>query len=448
MVEAVKREKMLAIYAFLIVDFIQILFVSILYLDDSTPFVVGIDFSRSNALISISLFFAIIVMQVFLIYFTAYGTLGQDDLEELHPDYLGDESGWKCRYTRESIVEWTMDLAKKSGVKINSVYLMNSPLPNAFTFSLPLIGSVVVVHSNTLEVLNEAEVKAIITHEIGHIKNKDSIVQIFTRMPSFFVDLIYLYVYIRLGLSVVNALLVSGDLYLVGIRLLALGAFFLLSRILSAVSKYFMQKASRAAELLSDYHAASVLGQEATINALIRLGQRVEAITVLIDEIRWLESLNPERAGKIPDAELMRMISQYPLDAIDEANAREVAPDVFLSTRLKHMREVYGVDLSDEQIRQVVEPAIPGLRQKRTAKKTEEEEKKVTSKEPTTVDWRKVDYDEDRRLSSEELGDLLKILRENPQKMLFDREVGVNLHTMSHPDFRRRILFIAEEFGL
>ena len=87
MVEAVNREKMLAIYAFLIMDFIQILFVSILYLDDATPFVVGIDFSRLNALISISLFAVIIVMQVFLIYFTAYGTLGQDDLEELHPDY-------------------------------------------------------------------------------------------------------------------------------------------------------------------------------------------------------------------------------------------------------------------------------------------------------------------------------------------------------------------------
>ena len=443
MVADVKREKLLAIYAFLIMDFIQILFVSLLYLDDTTPLVVGVDFTRSDPLVSLSLFFGIIVMQIFMIYYIAVKTLRQSDLIELHPLY-DEETDWKCRYSRESIVNWTLDLAKRSEASINKVYLMNSPLPNAFTFSLPFLGSVVVVHSNTLEVLNEAEVKAIITHEIGHIKNRDSIVQIFTRMPSFFVDLIYLYVYIRLGLGVVNAFLVFGDFYLAGIRLLALGAFFLLSRILAATSRFFMQKASRAAELQSDYHAASVLGQEATINALIRLGQRVEAITVLIDEIRWLESLNPERAGTIPNAELMRMITQYPLDAIDEVNAREVAPDVFLSTRLKHMREVYGVNLSDEQIRKVVEPAIPGLHQKRAEAKPEEE----TPKEPQTVDWRKVDYDEDRRLSSQELADLLKILRENPKKMLFDREVGINLHTMSHPDFRRRVLFIADEFGM
>ncbi|MFW9808467.1 MAG: hypothetical protein ACFFE6_03710, partial [Candidatus Thorarchaeota archaeon] len=69
-------------------------------------------------------------------------------------------------------------------------------------------------------------------------------------------------------------------------------------------------------------------------------------------------------------------------------------------------------------------------------------------KEIQTIDWRKVDYDKDRRLSKEELSDLLKLLRENPKKMLFDQEVGVSLHTMDHPDFRRRVLFIADEFDL
>ena len=194
MVADVKREKLLAIYAFLIVDFIQILFVSLLYLDDTTLFVVGIDFSRSNPLVSVSLFFGIIVMQIIMVYGIAAQTLRKDDLVELSPNY-DENTEWKCRYSRDSIVEWVQDLAKMSGVVVKKIYLMNSPLPNAFTFSLPFLGSVVVVHSNTLEVLNENEVKAIITHELGHIKNKDSIVQIFTRMPSFFVDLIYIYVY-------------------------------------------------------------------------------------------------------------------------------------------------------------------------------------------------------------------------------------------------------------
>jgi Zn-dependent protease with chaperone function len=364
------------------------------------------------------------------------------DLVELLPEY-DERAEWKCRYSRNRIVEWTRSLAEKSRVNVEKIYLMESPLPNAFTFSLPFIGSVVVVHSNTLEVLNAEEVQAIIAHELGHIKNRDSIVNIFTRMPSFFVDLIYIYVYIRLVLAILTSALI-GDFYLAGIRVVALVAFFLLSRIFAALSRYFMQKGSRAAELLGDYHAASVLGHEATINALIRLGQRVEAITALFEEINWLESLNPERTGSITRGELLRIITQFPLDGIDEVNAREIAPNLFLSTRLKHMRKIYGVELSDEQIQKAVQPAVASLHEKRVEGKNESQPLKMTQ----TIDWRMFDYNEDRRLSDEELRGLLKQLRENPQKMLFDQEVGLTFHTMDHPDFRRRILFIAEEFDL
>jgi len=245
-------------------------------------------------------------------------------------------------------------------------------------------------------------------------------------------------------LAIADSLLVDGDLSSMAVRAVVLLAFFILSRLLTLLSNHFMQTASRAAELMSDYHAATVLGHEATINSLIRIGQRVEAISVLVDEIRWLESLNPERVGPISNAELMRMISQYPLDGIDEQNARDVSPLVFLSTKLRHLREVYGVRLSEEQVRDAVEPAIqPLLKIRNDAKPVSE-----TTREMNVVDWRKVDYDQDRRLSPEELAELLRLLRAQPQKMLFDSEVGVNMLALDHPDFRRRVLFIADEFGL
>jgi len=108
------------------------------------------------------------------------------------------------------------------------------------------------------------------------------------------------------------------------------------------------------------------------------------------------------------------------------------------------MRDVYGINLNDEQVKDAVEPAVDPLLKKRNDTKPLS---KVT-KETQVVDWRKVDYDKDRRLSSQEITDLLKLLRTQPTKMLFDREVGVNLMAMDHPDFRRRVLFIADEFGL
>ena len=442
MIEEINRKKWQAIYAFLIMDVIQILLVSVLYVGHPI-FVLGFDFSNSNPLISVSLFVGISMMQIAMLYITASSMLRQPDLIKLYPDFNQD-TDWKSRYSRDDIVKWIQDLAKQSNVKVDRIYIMNSPLPNAFTFNLPLFGSIVVVHSNTLEVLNEEEVKAIIAHELGHIVNRDSIVQIFTRMPSFFIDLIYLYIYVLLVVGVASAVFLDGDFVLAGIRLLVLGGFFLVSRILATISQLFMRKASRYAELMSDYHAASVLGHEATINALIRLGQRVEAITVLIEEVRWLESLNPERNGRITNTELMQIITHYPLDGIDEKNAKAVAPGVFLSTKLKNLRDVYGVEMTNEQIQEAVNSAIPNLQKKRDDATPVSD----TPKEGQIIDWRKVDYDKDRRLSTDELADLLKILRENPKKMLFDREVGVNLLTLDHPDFRRRVLFIADEFGL
>jgi Zn-dependent protease with chaperone function len=443
-IEEVTKRKWLALYAFLIMDFLQILFVSVLYLNELNPFVVGIDFSRFEPVASLTLLVGISLLQLFLVYYMAVAMQRSPDLLRLYPEF-NEQEEWICQYSRDEIVDWTLDAAKRSGVSVSRIYLMKSPLPNAFTFSLPLMGSIIAVHSNILDVLQPDEVKAIIAHEVGHIKNRDSIIQILARMPAFFIDTIYIYVYVRIALGVSNALFVYGDVVMAGIRVLVLVAFFGLSRFLAAVSAFLMRKASREAELLSDYHAAEVIGAEQTINGLIRLGQRTEAISVLITEIRWLESLNPERSGAVTQKELIRMIEQYPLDGIDEANAREMAPWVFLATRLKHMREVYGVDLSDPQIKAAIEPAMAFLEDKRPEK---EEPSKEEDKTPKTIDWRAVDYNGDRRLSNNELKDLLELLRTNPTKLMFDSEVGRNLMSLSHPDFRRRVLTIADAFGL
>ncbi len=442
-IEQIKKRKWLAIYLFLILDAVQILFVSILYVDEGNPFVVGIDLSQTNPITSASLFAAICVLQLLMVYYVAIAMQRNPELIRLYPEFKSPEE-WPLQYSRNEIVQWTQEVAEKCRVSVRTIYLMKSPIPNAFTFSLPGLGSTVAVHSNILDILQPEEVKAILAHEVGHISNHDSVVQIFARMPAFFVDTIYLYIYLRIVMGVTNALFQDGDPVKAGIRIGMLLVFFGFSRFLSVITQYVMQKASQEAELLSDYHAAEMVGVEPTINGLVRLGQRSEAVTALIDEIRWLESLNPERSGAITKKELLRMIERYPLDGIDENNAREVAPWVFLSTRLRHMREVYGLDLSDAQIKKAVEPAMAVIDEKRPKK----EEVSADKKEPSTVDWRTVDYDGNRRLSTEELEDLLRILRENPKKLMFDSEVGMNLLATSHPDFRRRVLTIAEAFGL
>lgn len=136
-----------------------------------------------------------------MIYLVAMNMLRKDGMVELYPKF-NSSTKWKCQYSRDDLIKWTKELAEKSGVSVDKVFIMRSPLPNAFTFSLPLIGTVIVVHTNLLDVLGQSEVMSVIAHEIGHVKNADSLISIIVRMPAIFVDLIYLYVYVRLGIGV------------------------------------------------------------------------------------------------------------------------------------------------------------------------------------------------------------------------------------------------------
>lgn len=443
LVEETNQKKWRAVISFLALDAAQILLVSILTINENEPQMIGFDLSLHDPVVSIVLFIGIAALQLVLVYYMVTGMLRGESMHELLPKY--DSSiHLASKYSRDQLVQWTTEIAKKSQVTIDRIYLMVSPLPNAFTFHLPFIGSVLVIQSNLLDLLKPGEVQSILAHEIGHIKNRDSLVSIFTRMPAFFVDAIYLYFYVRLALGIATALLVYVDPITAGIRLIVLLAFLGLSRLMTSFTQLLIQDASRKAELLSDYNAAVTMGTEYTMNALIRLGQRIEAVTMLVGEIRWLESLNPERSGPINQAELTRMISEYPLDNIDEENAKTMAPWVFLFTKLKHLRDVYGVALDDKEIVTAIEPAASSLLEKRGA-----DERKTSKKEiPSVIDWRQADLNGDRRLSQDEIVQLVDLLRKNPKKLMFDSEVGKNLLMLDHPDFRSRILFIADNCKL
>ena len=180
MIEEVNKRKWMALYAFLIMDVVQILLVSVLYVGHPI-FVLGFDFANSDPIISVSLFVGISLMQIIMLYVTASSMLRQDDLTRLYPEY-DEATDWRSRYSRDDLVKWTQELAKQSKVEVNKIFIMNSPLPNAFTFSLPFMGSVVVVHTNTLEVLNEDEVK---TRGIAFLKfNKDVYITIGAKIIS------------------------------------------------------------------------------------------------------------------------------------------------------------------------------------------------------------------------------------------------------------------------
>lgn len=440
-VTEIRTQKNIALAMFLIVDMIQIAFVSFLTFDEQSLLVLGFDLAYSNPYSSISVFAGICIAQILLVYLFTAGIMNKKEMIQLYPKYDASQTA-VCEYSREEIVQWTKELAKKGNLKIDRIFLMQSPIPNAFTFSLPLMGSTIVLHSNTLDFLLPNEVKSIIAHELGHIKNDDSIANILTHVPGFFVQLIYLYIYLRIGLSAATSLIVDFNPLAGVLRIAVLVGFFILSRFMVNVSKLFTQKASRDAELLADFYSAEIAGPNQTINALIRLGQRVEAITIFVEELKWLDSLSHDNRCELTGNQLREIIFSYPLDEIDEANARAEAPRIYLTRKLKKLRKDYKLKITDEEIKAAVDPAVESLNMARETKR------KLKNLEKKTIDWREVDYNRDERLDDEELVDLVDLLRNNPRKLMFTNEVGAKLLMIGHPDFRKRILKLANHYGL
>ena len=65
------------------------------------------------------------------------------------------------------------ELAKKAGIPKPKVCIVNNPSPNAFAFGRTQKSSYVAVHTGLLRMLDKQELKAVLAHEIGHIKHRD-----------------------------------------------------------------------------------------------------------------------------------------------------------------------------------------------------------------------------------------------------------------------------------
>lgn len=68
------------------------------------------------------------------------------------------------------------ELVEKSGVPMPKVATVPNNTPNAFVFGRSSAGATLAVHEGLLRSLNEDEIRAVIAHELGHVKHKDFIV--------------------------------------------------------------------------------------------------------------------------------------------------------------------------------------------------------------------------------------------------------------------------------
>lgn len=68
------------------------------------------------------------------------------------------------------------ELAEKSGIPMPKLAIVPDETPNAFIFGRTAGDATLAVHEGLLKRLNKDEVKAVVGHELGHIKHKDYLV--------------------------------------------------------------------------------------------------------------------------------------------------------------------------------------------------------------------------------------------------------------------------------
>lgn len=93
---------------------------------------------------------------------------------------LGDEYKW--------IHDMADDIVKKAGMKKKpKLYLVNDGTPNAFAFGYGKNHAYVALHTGLVEKLNKDEIKAVLAHEIGHVKHNDIVLITLASMVPVFV---------------------------------------------------------------------------------------------------------------------------------------------------------------------------------------------------------------------------------------------------------------------
>ncbi len=78
-------------------------------------------------------------------------------------------------------------LSQRSGMRTPKLMLSSLPIPNAFAYGSPLTGNHVAVTKGLLEELSPEQVRAVVGHELGHIRHRDmQVMMIVSFLPSLF----------------------------------------------------------------------------------------------------------------------------------------------------------------------------------------------------------------------------------------------------------------------
>jgi len=394
----------------------------------------------------------LLCIQIIISYLIAWHRFRQAKLTQINElGFVGEnhlQIKKNLRLNPNEIHAMVHELAQEFKIKsIKRVYLSDTNIPNAMTIDilpLPFLRcSWIVLDANVIEILDKNEIKAIIAHELSHIKKFDSIVNIYRFGINYFVFIAYSLQLLQMLYFIIAD---KPEVWNIILRIALFLIIVLAIWLLTIINRLLMNYSRRQAEFLADYTAGRLIGRNVIINALMVLGQRIDVITAFGIEFKWLG----RREGKKDvTREFLQGIKDLSPKELSKDISRQKALYIYVAQRLKNLHEDLLVPITEEEIDKLAKKACQQLlilREKELQSLMTNNRHLSEKQSYQTINWETVETEDEQIMSDKAIEHLIAMIKENPEKELFvaDLQLRQSFLPINHPTIRSRILFLYE----
>lgn len=419
--------------------------------DDADAYLLLQDpFSSIHLLNTIGLLVILVIIQILFAFYYSFNSIRNEQKFEIYPTINDNVNINWGKFTANEVQEILLSVSKHAGVTISKAYISTEVIPKVFSYNFSK-KPVIILNANLLQICSKKELEAAIGVELGFTKSPfTSIITYLNYSASYFLFILYLLPFLYLFHSIILTWLdlapfiftltrvITQLFYVIGLLMITF--------ILWKVHLIFLKLANRNVQYIADKKATKIVGKRNMINMMVKVGQRTEALDLLLEEIKWLESLQVGKVYPFDEKRLIEILPLFPSDELSEEVAQKIAPNIFIKSRLIVLEQTYGLEIPhlDEKI----EAAASKLRQRREDFLKDEQEKAKQSGiqkknvRESTIDWRKADVDGNLDLDEEEIKSFITTLQENKKMLLFENELSGNLLFKGRLPINKRILAV------